>query len=102
MPDLSEEEIKEEVVKLQTAVYEKTGYEMRYIRPPKGEYSERTLAITNNLGYTTVMWSLAYDDWDEKKTRKNRIWKRKNISKYTSRSSNTITLNLKRQLRNTK
>ena len=36
MPDLSEEEIKEEVVKLQTAVYEKTGYEMRYIRPPKG------------------------------------------------------------------
>ena len=67
MPDLSEEEIKEEVVKLQTAVYEKTGYEMRYIRPPKGEYSERTLAITNNLGYTTVMWSLAYDDWDEAK-----------------------------------
>ena len=56
--------IAEEVMKLQTAVYEKTGYEMKYIRPPKGEYSERTLALTNQLGYTTVMWSLAYDDWE--------------------------------------
>ena len=77
MPDLSEEEIKEEVVKLQTAVYEKTGYEMRYIRPPKGEYSERTLAITNNLGYTTVMWSLAYDDWDEAKQGRTEYGKEK-------------------------
>lgn len=67
MPDINDEKIKEEVMKLQTAVYEKTGYEMKYIRPPKGEYSERTLALTNQLGYTTVMWSLAYDDWDEKK-----------------------------------
>lgn len=67
MPDITDEKIKDEVVKLQTALFEKTGYEMKYIRPPKGEYSERTLAITNNLGYTTVMWSLAYDDWEEKK-----------------------------------
>ena len=74
MPDLSEEEIKEEVVKLQTAVYEKTGYD---IRPPKGEYSERTLAITNNLGYTTVMWSLAYDDWDEAKQGRTEYGKEK-------------------------
>lgn len=65
--NLSDEEIKEEVMRLHNAVYEKTGYEMKYIRPPKGEYSERTLNICKNLGYTTVMWSLAYDDWDEKK-----------------------------------
>ena len=67
MPTLSDEEIKEEVTKLHTAIYEKTGYEMKYIRPPKGEYSQRTLDICNSLGYTTVMWSLAYDDWDEAK-----------------------------------
>ncbi len=65
MPELTEEEIKEEVMKLHTTVYEKFGYEMKYIRPPKGEYSEATLSITNSLGYTTVMWSFAYDDWDE-------------------------------------
>lgn len=80
MPDLSDEEIKEEVVKLQTAVFEKTGYEMKYIRPPKGEYSERTLAITNNLGYTTVMWSMAYDDWDQDKQGRTEYGKEKILS----------------------
>lgn len=65
MPDLTDEQIKSEIMNLHTAVYEKTGYEMKYMRPPKGEYSERTLALTSNLGYTTVMWSLAYDDWNE-------------------------------------
>ena len=67
MPDIDDNKIREEVMNLHTAIYEKTGYEMKYIRPPKGEYSERTLNICKNLGYTTVMWSFAYDDWDENK-----------------------------------
>ena len=67
MPDLTDEQVKTEVMDLHTAIYEKTGYEMKYIRPPKGEFSARTLALTDTLGYTTVMWSLAYDDWDENK-----------------------------------
>ena len=66
MPDLEDEKVKQEIMNLHTAIYEKTGYEMKYIRPPKGEFSERTLSITKSLGYTTVMWSLAYDDYDEK------------------------------------
>lgn len=65
MPDLTEEKIKQEVMDLHKAIYQKTGYEMIYIRPPMGEFSKRTLSITNSLGYTTVMWSLAYDDWNE-------------------------------------
>ena len=67
MPDIENEAIKKEVMDLHTAVYEKFNYEMKYIRPPKGEYSQRTVAYTNTLGYTTVMWSFAYDDWDEAK-----------------------------------
>ena len=67
MPDLSDDQLKKEVMDLHAAMYEKFGYEMKYIRPPKGEYSERTVAYTNSLGYKTVMWSLAYDDWDENK-----------------------------------
>lgn len=67
MPDLDIDTIKKEVMDLNTAIYEKFGYEMKYIRPPKGEYSEKTVAYTNTLGYTTVMWSFAYDDWDENK-----------------------------------
>jgi len=73
MPDLSEEEIKKEIQNLHTALYEKFGYEMTYVRPPKGEFSQRTLSICNSLGYKTVMWSLAYDDWDTNKQRKTAI-----------------------------
>ncbi len=65
MPDLSDDEIKEELMTLNQALYEKFGYEMKYMRPPKGEFSERTLSITDTLGFRTVMWSFAYVDWEE-------------------------------------
>ena len=77
MPSLSLEEIKNEVMNLHTAIYEKYGYEMKYIRPPKGEYSEQTVSYCNTLGYTTVMWSFAYDDWDEKKQGREEYAKKK-------------------------
>ena len=67
MPSLTEEEIKKEVMDLHQSVYEKFGYEMKYIRPPKGEFSEKSLQVTNSLGYKTVMWSFAYEDWNEEK-----------------------------------
>ena len=66
MSEITNEEIKEEVMKLHQAIYEKFGYEMKYIRPPKGEFSERTIIETNKLGYKHVMWSFAYVDWEEK------------------------------------
>ena len=34
------------------------------ILPTTSEYSERTLQITKDMGYTTVFWSLAYPDYD--------------------------------------
>ena len=67
MPSLSEKNLTAEMMNLHTAIYEKFGYEMRYMRPPKGEYSERDLSLCKNLGYTAVMWSFAYADWDEAK-----------------------------------
>ena len=67
MPSLDDETIKKEVMDLHQAIYSKFQYEMKYMRPPKGEYSERTLSVCNSLGYKTVMWSFAYEDWDEKK-----------------------------------
>lgn len=36
----------------------------KFFRPPMGEYSEKSLAMTKNLGYKTVFWSFAYFDWD--------------------------------------
>ncbi len=65
MPELSDDELKDELLKLNQALYEKFEYEMRYMRPPKGEFSERTLKLTSELGFKTVMWSFAYVDWNE-------------------------------------
>ncbi|UKI35529.1 MAG: hypothetical protein L6V93_15465 [Clostridiales bacterium] len=36
---------------------------MYLFRPPMGEYSEKSLAIANMLGYKTMLWSFAYRDW---------------------------------------
>ena len=77
MPESTNEEIKEDVMELHTAVYEKFGYEMKYIRPPKGEYSQRTVEYTNTLGYKTVMWSFAYDDWEDSKQGREEYGKKK-------------------------
>ena len=67
MPDLEDEKVKSEVMDLHTSIYQKFGYDMKYLRPPKGEYSEKSIAYTNSLGYKTVMWSFAYEDWNENK-----------------------------------
>ncbi len=77
MPESTEGQIKEDVMELHTALYDKFGYEMKYLRPPKGEYSEKSIAYTNTLGYTTVMWSFAYDDWDENKQGREEYGKQK-------------------------
>ena len=37
---------------------------MYVMRPPRGEFSERVLECAKGLGYTTVLWSFAYYDWD--------------------------------------
>ena len=80
LPDLSDEELEKEIQTLHTAVYEKFNYEMKYLRPPKGEFSQRTLKLTKSLGYTTVMWSFAYDDWDENKQGREEYAKEKILS----------------------
>ncbi|MBM7650231.1 peptidoglycan-N-acetylmuramic acid deacetylase [Bacillus ectoiniformans] len=37
---------------------------MDYLRPPRGVLSERTLQLAKEEGYTHVMWSLAFVDWN--------------------------------------
>ncbi len=64
LPNQPAETVKSEITKLNERCEELYGYTMKYMRPPEGEFSERTLAITRDLGLTTVMWSFAYKDWD--------------------------------------
>ena len=63
LPELSDSELEEEVMSLHNFVLDKYGYEMQYLRPPCGEYSERSLSGCQKLGYKTLMWSFAYVDW---------------------------------------
>ena len=79
MPSLTETQINSEVMDLHKAIYEKFGYEMKYIRPPMGEFSEKSITVTNSLGYKTVMWSFAYEDWNENKQPEESIAKKKII-----------------------
>lgn len=36
----------------------------KFLRPPMGEYSERSLEWARSMGYTTVFWSVALKDWE--------------------------------------
>ncbi|RKO68041.1 delta-lactam-biosynthetic de-N-acetylase [Desulfofundulus salinus] len=63
LPDISDEEIKKELQSVEELFTKLTGKKMKYLRPPKGEYSERTLAVTRQLGYYNIFWSLALVDW---------------------------------------
>ena len=63
LPSLSEEEAKEEIMSLHEYVLNNYGYEMQYLRPPCGEYSEQALETIQECGYKTVFWSFAYVDW---------------------------------------
>lgn len=69
LPEKDDSQIEEEVLGLERAFSEKFGVKMKFLRPPKGEYSERSLAITSKLGYCNLFWSFAYDDWHRDKIR---------------------------------
>ena len=64
LPDISDEEIKKELQVVEESYESVSGKKgMKYLRPPKGEYSERTLALTRELGYHNIFWSMAFVDW---------------------------------------
>ncbi|MBR5041333.1 MAG: polysaccharide deacetylase family protein [Clostridiales bacterium] len=58
------EEIANEIFDTEEYFYEKTGYTLDpYFRTPKGTYTKRLMTILTDAGYTTVFWSIAYNDY---------------------------------------
>lgn len=53
-----------EIMDLHQYMLEEFDYEMKLFRYPMGEFSQRTLALTQSLGYHSVFWSFAYQDWN--------------------------------------
>ena len=64
LDEVSEEEAIEEITYLDDYMKDKFKYRMTLFRFPKGEFSEKTLALAKSLGYKSVFWSFAYEDWD--------------------------------------
>ena len=61
----NENEITKNLTDLEKIYEEKCGLEMaKYFRFPEGKYSEHALKCVQKLGYKTIFWSFAYDDWD--------------------------------------
>lgn len=67
---ISAEKLTEELTRVKDEVTQITGQQqMKYLRTPRGIFNERSLAVSRQLGYTNVFWSLAYMDWDVKAQR---------------------------------
>lgn len=64
MPNQTIDKMVYEITSLHDYVKEKFDYEMNLFRFPTGEYSTRSLAVVQSLGYKTVHWSFAYVDYD--------------------------------------
>lgn len=65
MSQVSAARIKDELERVSREVASLTGQQtMRYVRPPRGIFSDRMLGVCRELGYTNVFWSIAYRDWE--------------------------------------
>ncbi len=63
--EVDDDKLRDELESVRAKFEEMTGLkEMKYLRPPRGIFSERTLALSKEMGYTNVFWSFAYMDWD--------------------------------------
>lgn len=63
-PEVSIERREQEILNVHQYMLDNYNYTMTLFRAPAGEFSEQTLAQTQELGYKTVFWSYAYKDWD--------------------------------------
>lgn len=64
VPELSVNNLTNEMDLLYNYVYQNYGYEMYLFRAPSGNFNERALAVAQSKGYRTVFWSFHYADWN--------------------------------------
>ncbi len=63
---LSESKLKTELKSVEDAYKKVTGEKMiKFVRPPEGGFSEKSLFLSQKLGYTSIFWSIALpNDWN--------------------------------------
>ena len=60
---LSEDEIREQIVKADEILYKLTGTKPNLIRMPNGDFDKRVLQVADSLGYTVIQWDTDSLDW---------------------------------------
>ncbi len=65
MSQLSDQEKKNELMKVHTKVQELTGYEMFLFRPPYGDYDNAVVNVAKDCGYYTIQWDVDSLDWKD-------------------------------------
>ena len=63
MSQLSNEEKKQELVKVHDKVKTLTGYDMFLFRPPYGDYDNAVVTVAKECGYYTIQWDVDSLDW---------------------------------------
>ncbi len=63
--NLSEEQIKTELERVGSMIFELTGRQPDLFRPPFGEYSNKVIKVAEECGYRTIQWSIDSLDWKE-------------------------------------
>ena len=65
LSNCSASKIRSELKSVEKSMKQKTGYKIdKFVRPPEGNYNQLALKVMQNMGYTTVLWSLAWYDYD--------------------------------------
>lgn len=60
------EEIINDIIKLEKKYEEITNEKMaKIVRPPRGEYDEKSQKLLASNGYKSIFWSLAFVDWNK-------------------------------------
>lgn len=62
--EISRTQMKDEIEETENFLRKNFGYCAKYFRFPAGEYNESALDLVASLGYMSVFWSVAYNDWN--------------------------------------
>ena len=65
MSQLSDEEKKDELMKVHDKVRDLTGYEMFLFRPPYGDYDNAVVNVAKDCGYFAIQWDVDSLDWKD-------------------------------------
>lgn len=63
-PTLTRIEMAQEIQGMDDYLRTNFGYSEPFFRFPMGEYSDCALDLVGSIGYRSVFWSVAYEDWD--------------------------------------